>query len=153
MALLTGRGWGLALALAALLLLLAGLALAAPAQAAPAQAAPAPAVSRADGTVVEQLRVKVPAADREAWLTAERGSWGPWLATRPGFVNRQLFWDPEREEATILIHWRSRAQWQAIDEPELKRVQERFEELARQASGQAGGNPFPLVFAGELLPQ
>ena len=31
--------------------------------------------------------------------------------------------------------------------------QERFETLAREATGQRQGNPFPLVFEGELLPQ
>jgi hypothetical protein len=31
-------------------------------------------------------------------------------------------------------------------------VQERFEQLARTATGAAEGNPFPLVFEGELVP-
>ena len=36
---------------------------------------------------------------------------------------------------------------------EVETVQERFETLAREATGQRQGNPFPLVFEGELLPQ
>jgi hypothetical protein len=51
-----------------------------------------------------------------------------------------------------LIRWASRAQWKAIPEAELETVQNRFEELARAATGQRQGNPFPLVFEGELLP-
>ena len=102
--------------------------------------------------VVEHLRVKVPAEARQAWLEAERGSWEPWLAQQPGFLGRDLLWDPEREEGTLLIRWASRAQWKAIPVAEVEAVQERFEQLAREATGTRHGNPFPLVFEGELQP-
>ena len=36
---------------------------------------------------------------------------------------------------------------------EVETVQERFETLAREQTGQPHGNPFPLLFEGELLPQ
>lgn len=118
---------------------------------------PAMAVGRAGGAdvaeVVEHLRVKVPADAVEAWLEAERGSWEPWLAQQPGFLDRQVLWDPQREEGTLLIHWRSRAQWRSIPQGQVEQVQDRFEQLARQATGTRQGNPFPLVFEGELLPQ
>lgn len=105
-----------------------------------------------DVAVVEHLRVRVPAEARQAWLEAERGSWEPWLAQQEGFVGRDLFWDAEREEGTLLIRWASRAQWKRISEAEVEAVQERFEQLARSATGAAEGNPFPLVFEGELVP-
>ncbi|MEY4430735.1 MAG: hypothetical protein RLZZ533_671 [Cyanobacteriota bacterium] len=102
--------------------------------------------------VVEHLRVKVPAEARQAWLEAERGSWEPWLAQQPGFLGRDLLWDPDREEGTLLIRWASRAQWKAIAIADVEAVQERFEQLAREATGTRQGNPFPLVFEGELQP-
>jgi len=102
--------------------------------------------------VVEHLRVKVPAEARQAWLEAERGSWEPWLAQQPGFLGRDLLWDPEHEEGTLLIRWASRAQWKAIAVADVEAVQERFEQLAREATGTCQGNPFPLVFEGELQP-
>lgn len=102
--------------------------------------------------VVEHLRLKVPAEARQAWLEAERGSWEPWLRQQPGFVARELLWDADRQEGTLLIRWTSREQWKAIPAAEVEAVQERFEELARAATGQSSGNPFPLVFEGELLP-
>jgi uncharacterized protein (TIGR03792 family) len=118
---------------------------------------PAPAATSGSGdygvVVVEHLRVKVPADAVDAWLEAEQGSWEPWLAAQPGFLDRQLLWDAEQEEGTLLIHWRSRDQWKAISEEEIEQVQERFEELARKATGRRQGNPFPLVFEGELLPR
>ena len=105
-----------------------------------------------DVAVVEHLRVKVPSEARQAWLEAERGSWDPWLAQQPGYLGRELLWDSEREEGTLLIRWASREQWKQIPEAEIEAVQEHFEQLARQATGQSQGNPFPLLFEGELQP-
>ena len=102
--------------------------------------------------VVEHLRIKVPADGRAAWLQAEQGSWEPWLEQQNGYLGRDLLWDSEREEGTLLIRWASREQWKAIPEAEVEAVQERFEQLAREATGQGQGNPFPLVFEGELIP-
>lgn len=107
---------------------------------------------RFEVAVVEHLRVKVPADARQAWLEAERGSWEPWLQQQEGYLGRDLLWDPQREEGTLLIRWASREQWKAIPEAEVEAVQERFEELARQATGSRQGNPFPLLFEGELQP-
>lgn len=103
-----------------------------------------------DVAVVEHLRVKVPADARQAWIEAERGSWEPWLARQKGFLGRQLLWDPATEEGTLLIRWADRASWKAIPATDVQAVQDRFEELARQATG-SDTNPFPLVFEGELL--
>ena len=58
--------------------------------------------------VVEHLRLQVPQESREHWMVAERGSWEPWLKQQPGFLGRELFWDPATEEGTLLIRWSSR---------------------------------------------
>ena len=110
--------------------------------------APAPAPR----PVVELLRLGVPAGAYGAWLEAEKASWEPWLAQQPGFLDRQLLWVRQRQEGTLLIRWASRAQWKAIPAAEVDRVQERFESLARQFTGQASGNPFPLLAEAELEP-
>ena len=102
--------------------------------------------------VVEHLRIKVPADGRQAWLEAEQGSWEPWLQKQDGFLGRELLWDSAREEGTLLICWASRERWKTIPKAEVEAVQTRFEELAREATGQRQGNPFPLVFEGELIP-
>ena len=103
--------------------------------------------------VVEYLRLQVPKQSLEQWMVAERGSWEPWLKQQPGFLGRDLFWDPATEEGTLLIRWSSRKAWKSISMAEVETVQERFETLAREQTGQRQGNPFPLVFEGELLPQ
>ena len=103
--------------------------------------------------VVEHLRLQVPQASREHWMAAERGSWEPWLKQQPGFLGRDLYWDPATEEGILLIRWSSREAWKSISMAEVETVQQRFETLAREQTGQNQGNPFPLVFEGELLPQ
>ena len=106
-----------------------------------------------DVAVIEHLRLAVPEQGREAWMEAERGSWEPWLAQQMGFLGRDLLWDPETEEGTLLIRWSSRQAWKAIPSEQVAEVQDRFEQLAREAMAlpQEMDNPFPLVFEGELL--
>jgi len=58
--------------------------------------------------VIEELRLKVPADAKEAWLNAEKEIWEPWLSSQDGFLGRQLFWDKEKEEALILVNWKSK---------------------------------------------
>ncbi len=106
-----------------------------------------------DKTIIEQLRLHVDDLNRQAWLDAEKGSWEQWLSKKRGFLGRKLFWDPLREEATIMITWASYSQWKDIPQGEIDAVQERFEQLAREGTGRTNGNPFPLIYEGELLPQ
>lgn len=117
-----------------------------------AMAATSPDGSAAAG-IVEVLRVRVPAEQRQAWLEAEAGSWGPWLAQQRGFRGRDLFWDPASEEGVLLIRWRQPDDWFSIPAAELDTVQARFEAIARQATGLSQGNPFPLVAEGKWLPE
>ena len=70
-----------------------------------------------------------------------------------GFLGRQLFWDPKVEEATLLIGWESKAVWKNISQAEINLVQQDFENLARKETGETSGNPFPLIFEGELNPE
>lgn len=109
----------------------------------------------ADGGVIEQLRLRVPEPHRELWLQAEASSWQPWLEQQQGFLGRDLFWDPEREEGLLLIRWNSREQWKAIPQAEVLRVQARFEAEVNQALNRPAEAPplFPLLAEGELLVQ
>ena len=109
----------------------------------------------ADGGVIEQLRLRVPEPHRELWLMAEASSWQPWLEQQQGFLGRDLFWDPEREEGLLLIRGNSREQWKAIPQAEVLRVQARFEAKVNQALNRPADAPplFPLLAEGELLAQ
>ena len=66
---------------------------------------------------------------------------------------KTLFWDPKLEEATLFIGWESRAVWKNISQAEINLVQQEFEKIARKEIGDTSGNPFPLIFEGELNPE
>ena len=104
-------------------------------------------------SIVEHLKLDVPKRFKHAWLKAEEGSWEPWLLKQDGFIGRQLFWDPKLEEATLLIGWKSRDLWKNISQTEINLVQQDFEKIARKETGETSGNPFPLIFEGELNPE
>ena len=104
-------------------------------------------------SIVEHLKLDVPKKFKHAWLKAEKASWEPWLLEQDGFLGRQLFWDPKVEEATLLIGWESRAVWKNISQREINFVQQNFEKIARKETGETSGNPFPLIFEGELNPE
>ena len=104
-------------------------------------------------SIVEHLKLEVPKKFKKAWIKAEEGSWEPWLLKQDGFLGRQLFWDPKDEEATLLIGWKSRAIWKNISQKEINSVQQDFERIARKETGEITGNPFPLIYEGELNPE
>ena len=102
--------------------------------------------------VIEELRLKVPADAKGAWLNAEKIIWEPWLSSQEGFLGRQLFWDKEKEEALILVNWKSKKLWKSIPLSEVNIVQEKFEDNVKAALN-VRESPFELVYEGELHKQ
>ena len=103
--------------------------------------------------VIEHLRLKVSKDMKEEWLMAEKLTWEPWLLKQKGFVGRKIYWDPKREEATLLITWESKKKWKEISESEIQSIQNKFEKVASNQMGRELVNPFPLIFEGELFEQ
>ena len=101
------------------------------------------------GMVIEELRLKVPADAKVAWLNAEKEIWDPWLSSQEGFLGRQLFWDKEKEEALILVTWESKKLWKSIPISKVNVVQERFEDNVKTVL-KVEENPFQLIYEGEL---
>ena len=99
--------------------------------------------------VIEELRLKAPADIKAAWLDAEKEIWEPWLSSQYGFLGRQLFWDKEKEEALILVNWKSKKLWKSIPMPEVNSVQQKFEDNVKSVLN-VGENPFKLIYEGEL---
>ena len=102
-----------------------------------------------DQMVVEELRIKVPANLRATWLNAEKEIWDPWLSNQEGFLGRQLLWNKEKEEALILVNWKSKKLWKSIPISEVNLVQQKFEANVKAALN-VGKNPFELIYEGEL---
>ena len=105
-----------------------------------------------DQMIIEELRLKVPANAKAAWLSAEKEIWDPWLSTQDGFLGRQLFWDKEKEEALILVNWKNKELWKSIPMSEVNIVQQKFEDNVKTALN-VGENPFKLIHEGELVNQ
>ena len=99
--------------------------------------------------VTEELRLKVPADVKEVWLNAEKEIWDPWLSSQDGFLGRILFWDKEKEEALILVNWKSKKLWKSISMAEVNIVQGKFEDNVKTALN-VSKNPFELIYEGEL---
>ena len=99
--------------------------------------------------VIEELRLKVPAGVKATWLNAEKEIWDPWLSSQDGFLGRQLFWDKEKEEALILVNWKSKKLWKSIPMLEVNIIQGKFEENVINALN-VSKNPFELIYEGEL---
>ena len=99
--------------------------------------------------VIEELRLKVPAEAKAVWLNAEKKIWEPWLSSQNGFLGRQLFWNKEKEEALILVNWKSKRLWKDIPISEVNEVQEKFEESVKTALN-VSKSPFELIYEGEL---
>ena len=99
--------------------------------------------------VIEQLRLKVPADSKAAWLNAEKEIWDPWLSSQVGFLGRQLFWDKEKEEGLILVTWKNKKLWKSIPISEVNVIQEKFEDNVKTALN-IDENPFELISEGEL---
>ena len=102
--------------------------------------------------VVEELRLKVPSDLKAAWLNAEKEIWNPWLSSQEGFLGRQLFWNKEKEEALILVNWKSKKLWKSIPMSEVNIVQRKFEDNVKTALN-VSKNPFELIYEGELNKQ
>ena len=99
--------------------------------------------------VIEELRLKVPAQYKEVWLKTEKQIWDPWLSSQVGFLGRQLFWNKEKEEALILVNWKSKKLWKSIPMSEVNVVQQKFEDNVKAALNVVK-NPFELIYEGEL---
>ena len=100
-------------------------------------------------TVIEELRLRVPADAKVEWLNAEKQIWEPWLSSQAGFLGRQLFWNKEKEEALILVNWKNKKLWKSIPISEVNKVQQEFEDNVKTALN-VSQNPFELIYEGEL---
>ena len=100
-------------------------------------------------SVTEELRLKIPAEYKEAWLKGERNIWEPWLSKQKGFLGRQIFWNKEKEEALILVNWENKELWKSISVQEVNLIQKAFEDNVK-TSLNIDVNPFKLIYEGEV---
>ncbi len=79
--------------------------------------------------VIEWLQFRVEPAQREQFIQADTEIWTAALADYPGFLGKEVWLNPERdEEVTLVIRWQTREQWSAVPESVLRDTQARFDE-------------------------
>ena len=117
-------------------------------------AAPAWAIQPLDpaAAVVEVLQMPVSTEQRQCWLEAEAGQWEPWLEQQAGYRGRDLLWDPERQQAVVLVGWQSQQQWDAIPASSIGSTEAAFNAQLRDCLGVSDQRPLPLQRAGALKP-
>ena len=117
-------------------------------------AAPAWAIQPLDpaAAVVEVLQMPVSSQQRQCWLEAEASQWEPWLEQQAGYRGRDLLWDPERQQAVVLVGWQSQQQWDAIPASSIGSTEEAFNAQLRDCLGVSDQQPLPLQRAGALKP-
>ena len=117
-------------------------------------AAPAWAVRPLDPAagVVEVLQMPVSAGQRQCWRQAEEAHWEPWLEQQDGYRGRELLWDPERQQAVVLVGWQSQQQWDAIPTSSIGSTEEAFNAQLRDCLGVNAEAPLPLQRTGALKP-
>ena len=117
-------------------------------------AAPAWAIQPLDpaAAVVEVLQMPVSTAQRQCWLEAEASQWEPWLQQQDGYRGRDLLWDPERQQAVVLVGWQSQQQWDAIPASSIGSTEEAFNAQLRTCLRVSDQQPLPLQRAGGMKP-
>ena len=79
--------------------------------------------------VIEWLKFRVPAAERERYLAIDDEIWTSALAAYPGFLEKATWLAPDREDEVIfVISWATREQWKAIPEVDLEQINQRFDQ-------------------------
>lgn len=78
--------------------------------------------------VIEWLKFRVDATQRDRYLAIDDEIWTSSLATYPGFLDKTTWLDPDHDDEVIfVIAWATREQWQAIPEEELEQINQRFD--------------------------
>lgn len=78
--------------------------------------------------VIEWLKFRVDADQRDRYLAIDNEIWTSALATYPGFLDKTTWLDPDHDDEVIfVIAWATREQWQAIPAEELEHINQRFD--------------------------
>lgn len=77
--------------------------------------------------VVELLIVEVAIEDREKYLQIDREIWTKAIAQFPGFINKEVWLNPDQPtEVNLIIRWRSREEWKSISTQLLAEIERQF---------------------------
>ena len=77
--------------------------------------------------IIEWLGFTVKPQLRDKFIVQDQKIWTPILANVPGFLGKEIWFDPARNDRVfIIVRWQSREQWKAISHLVLEETEERF---------------------------
>lgn len=77
--------------------------------------------------VIELLKFKVAPQLRERFIQKDAEIWTHALASRSGFLGKEVWIDPnDSTEVIMVIRWATREQWKSIASEQLKKIEARF---------------------------
>lgn len=82
--------------------------------------------------VIEWLQFKVPQDKWDAFLQRDEEVWTKGLKQYPGFIGKETWIDPKKEEIVLVIRWETRQQWKSIPQAELDALDRRMGDLRMQ---------------------
>ena len=66
------------------------------------------------GTVHEQLSFQVTSQQLTAWTKANSETWTPYLQTKPGYVNTEVYYDKVLQQLQNIVQWSNYDLWKSI---------------------------------------
>lgn len=91
--------------------------------------------------VIEWLKFRVAAEERERFIQIDEEIWTPALAQYPGFLGKEVWISVNPEEVAFIVRWRTREEWKAIPVEFLQEIDRKF--------AIAFGQPYDLFEEGE----
>ena len=79
--------------------------------------------------VIEWLKFRVPAEQREKYVQIDAEIWNSALEKYDGFMGKEVWISPDdTSELILVIRWASREQWKAIDQVGLDKITHAFDQ-------------------------
>ena len=72
--------------------------------------------------IIEWLKFRVPAEKWEAFIQRDEEVWTAGLRSFPGFLGKETWVDPERNEVIFMIRWETREHWKSIPQNKLDEI-------------------------------
>ncbi len=77
--------------------------------------------------IIEWLKVKIAAAQREQFIQLDDEIWTAALAQNPGFLGKDIWIDPTKsDELVLVIRWANREAWKSIPAASLEQTERKF---------------------------
>ncbi|MEM9539154.1 MAG: TIGR03792 family protein [Cyanobacteria bacterium P01_E01_bin.42] len=76
--------------------------------------------------VIEWLKFRVAAEERERFIQKDEEIWTETLAKYPGFLGKEVWLSPQPEDVIFVIRWRTKEEWYAIPTDILQETEQRF---------------------------